>query len=139
MLSKKQILSAKDIKSEVVHVPEWATDGDDAVMVFGLNGNERDEYEASIVEFHGSGKKQTQTMNMQRLRAKLCSMVIRNPDGSRMFDEDEVDILGAKSAPALQRVFEAGQRLSGITEEEVEALAKNFASEENAGSGSASL
>jgi hypothetical protein len=34
-------------------------------------------------------------------------------------------LLGEKSAAALQRVFEVGQRLSGLSDDDVEELAKN--------------
>lgn len=131
MLNKKAILAAQDIKSEMLHVPEWGGD----VMVYGMTGSQRDEFEASIVEMKGK----TQTMHMQNLRAKLCAMCIRDEDGRRMFDSDEVDELGAKSAQALQRIFDAAQRLSGLATEDVEKLAKNSGSEASGVSGSASL
>lgn len=131
MLSKKDIMAAPDIKSECVSVPEWGGD----VMVYGMSGNERDEYESSIVEVSGSGKTQTQTLRMQRVRAKLCSLTIRDEDGRRMFDDDELDALGGKSSQALQRIFEVAQRLSGLTQEDTEALAKNLESGQAAASG----
>jgi len=130
MLSKKQILAAPDIKSELVHVPEWGGD----VMVYGMTGSQRDEFEGSIVEMKGA----TQTLHMQNIRAKLCSLTIRDEDGRRMFDSDEIDELGAKSAQALQRIFEVAQRLSGLTPADVEGLAKNLKSGGNGDSGSAS-
>jgi hypothetical protein len=131
MLSKKAILAAPDIKSELVHVPEWGGD----VMVFGMTGSQRDEFEASIVEMRG----QSQVLHMQNLRAKLCALTIRDEDGRRMFDSDEVDALGAKSAQALQRIFEVAQRLSSVTPKDMEDLAKNLESGANDASGSASL
>jgi hypothetical protein len=131
ILRKSEILKAPDIKSELVNVPEWGGD----VMVYGMTGSQRDEFESSIVEMKGS----TQTLHMQNIRAKLCSLTIRDEDGRRMFDSDEVDELGAKSAQALQRIFEVAQRLSGLTSADVEGLAKNLESGANAGSGSVSL
>lgn len=131
MLNKKAILSASDIKSELVNVPEWGGD----VMVFGMSGSQRDEFEGSIVEMKGK----SQILHMQNIRAKLCSLCIRDEDGRRMFDNDEVDQLGAKSSQALQRVFEVAQRLSGLTPADVESLAKNLDSGANDASGSASL
>jgi hypothetical protein len=131
MLNKKAILAAKDIKSEVVNVPEWGGD----VLVYGMSGTERDSFEASVVELKGS----SHTMHLQNIRAKLCSICLRDEDGKRMFDSDEVGELGAKSAQALQRIFEVAQRLSGLTPDDVESLAKNLDSGENGAFGSASL
>jgi hypothetical protein len=131
MLNKQAILAASDIKSECVNVPEWGGD----VMVFGMTGRERDEFEGSIVELKG----QNQTLHMQNIRAKLCAISIRDAEGKRMFDPSDVKALGDKSASALQRIFEVAQRLSGLTTDDVESLAKNLESEGNGGSGSASL
>jgi hypothetical protein len=117
MLNKKAIMAAPDIKSELVHVPEWGGD----VMVKGMTGSQRDEFEASMVEMRGT----TQVMHLEGIRAKLCSLTIVDEDGRRMFDSDEIDELGAKSAQALQRIFEVAQRLSGLTNADVEQLAKN--------------
>lgn len=130
MLNKKAILAAPDIKTEEVFVPEW----DGSVMVRGMTGSQRDEFEASIVEMRGT----VQTMHLEGIRAKLCSLTIVDEDGRRMFDSDEVDELGAKSAQALQRIFEVAQRLSGLTPDDVEHLAKNLESGGNGASGSAS-
>jgi hypothetical protein len=44
VLTKEQILSADDIKTETVLVPEWGGD----VIVRGLSGVERDAYEMAV-------------------------------------------------------------------------------------------
>jgi hypothetical protein len=116
-LSKQQIIDAPDIKSEMVSVPEW----DGEVEVKTLSGKERDDFESQIVQLRG---KKTE-VTLDNLRAKLCSLAIIDEKGARMFDEDEVDDLGKKSAPALQRVFIVAQRLAGLTESDVENLVKN--------------
>lgn len=131
MLSKKDILAAQDLKHEEVDVPEWGG----SVMVYGLTGKQRGELEASVVEMKG----QTQVMHIQNLKVLMCSMAIRDESGRRMFDSDEIDDLGAKSAQALERIYNVAQRLSGMAPEEVERLSKNFVSEANGASGSVSL
>lgn len=131
MLSKKDILAVSDIKCEEVEVIEWGG----SVMVYGLTGKQRGELEASVVEMRG----QTQIMHLQNLKVLMCSMAIRDENGARMFDSDEVDELGAKSTQALERVYDVAQRLSGMSTTEVEKLSKNFVGEAvNGGSGSAS-
>jgi hypothetical protein len=131
MLSKKDILAAHDIQKELVHVEPWSGD----VWVYGMTGKERGEYEASIYEMQGK----TQIMHLQNLKIKMCSLCMRDEDGRRMFDEDEIDDLGAKSSQAIEIIFDVAQRLSGLSTAEVENLSKNFVSEENGASGSASL
>ena len=46
MLSRDQILKAKDIKKETVNVPEWGG----KVIVMGMTGKRRDEFEQEIVK-----------------------------------------------------------------------------------------
>lgn len=117
MLNKKQILAVQDIKTEEVFIPEWG----DSVMVRGMTGNQRDEFEASIVEMRGK----SQTVHLEMLRAKMCAMTLIGEDGRPLFDMDEAEELGRKCAPALQRIMEVAQRLSGLKETDLESLSKN--------------
>jgi len=117
MLTRDQILKAKDIPMEKVSVPEWGGE----VMVKGLSGKERDWFELSVFEQKGRNQK----VNMANLRAKLASLSICDEEGNRLFSEDDVEELAKKSAVALQRVFSIAQRLSGLSNEEAEILAKN--------------
>src|SRR5512146_521473 len=114
ILKKSDILAVRDIETETVAVPEWGGE----VLVSGLTGKERDEFEASVVEMRGKSTK----VDMSNIRAKLCAIAIHDEEGKRMWDEDEVDELGKKSARALQRVFEVAQRLSGLSDGDVESL-----------------
>jgi hypothetical protein len=120
ILSKKQILDAPDLKIETVPVPEWGGD----VLVRGLTGEQRDTFEASIV--HLEGKKAA--TDLANIRAKLVSASLVDEKGDLLFDERDVEALGRKSAVALQRIFEVAQRLSGLTQSDVEELAKNSGS-----------
>lgn len=121
ILSKSEILAAVDLPTETVDVPEWGGE----VLVRGLTAAERDAFEQSVVTLNGSGKAASTKMNLSNIRAKLCSLTIVDEDGERLFSDAEVDVLGRKSAQALQRVFDAAQRLSGLSQSDVEELAKN--------------
>lgn len=114
MLTKEQILSADDIVKEIVHVPEWGGD----VMVTTISGAQRDRYEQ---EMAGIGKGKV----VENFRARLLAKCIVGEDGKPMFDHDEVVLLGKKSCKALDRVFEACQRLNGFSDKDVEELEKN--------------
>lgn len=113
MLNKKQILECKDIESEVVNVPEWGGD----VLVQGLTLGEKDEWTFSIM---CDGE-----VSIQGATAALCVVSMRNEDGTRMFDLNDVAALHDKSAAALDRVFQVAQRLSGIGQEDIEETVKN--------------
>jgi len=120
-LTREEILAADDIVSETVAVPEWRRGGTGTVIVRGLMGDERDDFEASCIR--GKGRKTE--VNYRNARAKLAARCMRNPDGSLMFSDDDVVALGKKSAAALNRVYEVAARLSGLTEEDLEELAGN--------------
>ena len=118
VLTRDDILQAKDIKIELVPTPGWGGE----VYVKGLNGAERDKFEGSLIIMRGKDKQ----MNMANIRAKLASMSICDEKGKRLFNENDVQALSQKSASELQRVFAVAQKLSGISDEDVEELAEEL-------------
>ncbi len=127
ILGRDDILKSEDLATETVEVPEWGG----AVIVRALSGSERDAYEAGIF---GSGKKGE--YNLQNIRAKLASRTIVGEDGKRLFSDADIDRLGLKSAAALDRVFSAAQKLSGLTKEDIKELADQLEKGPSDGSGS---
>ena len=117
ILTREKIIEIMDIQRELVSVPEWGGE----VYVRGLNGSERDAFESSIVAMHGKKS----SVDMHNIRAKLAAATICGEDGSLMFSEADVAALGKKSAAALDRIYNAATRLSGISEADVDELAKN--------------
>ncbi len=128
LLTREQILEVQDIQSQIVDVPEWGG----SVKVQGMTGEERDGFEAST--FKGKGK--DIQLNWRNIRAKLVAHSVVNGDGKRVFNDRDVKALGKKSAAALDRVFAVAQELSGITQDDVEELAKNLVSDQSDDSGS---
>lgn len=119
-LTRDEILKADDIQFFDVPVPEWGG----TVRIRGLSGFERDDFEASVIDQRGRKTR----IKLSNLRAKLVALSVVNGNGERLFSEKDVRVLGQKSAAALQRVFEAAQRLSGISDEDVEELTQNLES-----------
>lgn len=118
-LSKAQIIQAVDIKSELVSVPEWGGE----VLVREFSGSDRDAFEASMVKVNEAGER---TADLSNMRAKLVSMcLIDEETGERMFGLDELELLGKKSAAALERVFRVCQRLNGLGNQDVQEAEKN--------------
>jgi len=117
LLSKDAILAADDLEFEIVPVPEWGGQ----VRVKAMTGTERDSFEASMLR--GTGK--NQKISIEDMRAKLCARTIVDNDGKRLFNDGEVAKLGAKSAAALDRVYGVASKLSKISSDDIEELAKN--------------
>ena len=102
---REQILAADDLGSEDVDVPEW---GDGLTLkVRGLNAGEVEEFGRAVNE----GK-------LENLLAKMVAKVVMNGDGERVFTDDDVDALAAKSHVPIQRIFQAAQRVSGLDDDE---------------------
>ena len=116
-LNRADILAAKDIKIELLTVPEWGGD----VYIKTLSGAERDQLEAAIIQFGADGK--PKQLKLEKLRSLLAWLALCDADGNRLFD-DEKDIaaLGKKSAAALDRVASHAQNLAAISETDIAKL-----------------
>ena len=117
LLSKTAILAAQDLQTEDVEVPEWGG----TVRVRSFTGRERDAFEASMVRGEGRDRK----VDLTNMRARLVGLTVIDETGQRLFTDEEVDLLGAKSGAALDRVFAIAQKLNGLSGADVEELSKN--------------
>ena len=120
-LSRADIESANDIRTEIVPVPEWGGD----VAVRQLTGAERDAFEAGLVRSTPDGKREPDLTHMTAKLVAAC--MVDGVTGDRLFTDDDVERLAAKSATALRRVFDAAQKLNGMGAGAVEAVGKNSA------------
>jgi hypothetical protein len=59
-------------------------------------------------------------------------------DGNRVFGDNDIEVLGGKSAAALNRLFAVASRLSGLSGSDVEELTENFGETPGGSSSSAS-
>lgn len=119
-LTRDAILSADDIRIDVVPVPEWGG----IVHIRTLTGLQREEYVESIRKVTGQGRKQSVEIVLQRSGAKLAAQTICDETGKLLFSKADIPALAAKSAKALQRVIDAAAKLNGI-DDEAEENAKN--------------
>jgi len=120
LLSRDEIFAVDDLKTEEVEVPEWGG----SVLVRGLTGAERDEFEATTVKVDKSGKR---VPDLENFRARLVALCTIDDKGQRLFkSRAEITALGNKSVSALQRVFDCAQRLNAMTEAKVEEIAEDF-------------
>lgn len=131
MSSLKGKLLALRVPVETITLPEL---GGDVVHVYGLSGVERDAFESSMTVQRGK-KRET---NLANIRARFVVLVARDADGRRIFDDADVQQVGNLPASVLDRIFDLGRKLSGMTEADVEELGKGLESAPPASSLSAS-
>ncbi len=129
VLSREAILAASDIETEEVHIPEWKG----SVFVRGLTAGQRDKWENLSVTVKGKSREVT----TNHLRARLAVMATVDGDGKLLFGESDIPQLGRKSSRAIDRIYDVAARLSGISDDDLEDIAKNFASDQDDDSSSA--
>ena len=115
---EKAVFGLNDITSEEVQVPEWKT----SVWVRSMTLDERDAWEASIVETNKGGETK---QNHKDFYSKLIVKTAVDEQGNRLFEDTDIPRLQKKSARAMGRIFKAAQRLNGIGQDATEALEKN--------------
>ena len=116
ILSKDEILSANDIYTELIEVPEWGG----SVYVKTFTGAERDRLEAHVMRFGVNGK--PASANLENMRALVASLGICDESGNTIFTAKDIPALARKSAAALDRVVAKIQSLAGMTPADVESL-----------------
>ena len=114
MLTKTQILKAKDIVTETVNVPEWGGD----VIVTTLSSKVRDLWEQSMLD-------SDRNVDLSNAKAKLCARAIVDEKGERIFNDNDIEALGKKSASVLSRIYAVASRLNGLSPDDIEELVKN--------------
>lgn len=115
-LKRGQILGADDLHQEEVFIPEWGG----TVIVRTLTGIERDSFEAEVVEVT-----QAKFGAKRNIRARLVARCCVDNEGNRLFQDEDIPLLGKKSNAALDRVFDVATRLNAITKSDVEELQRD--------------
>ena len=131
ILGRDAILNADDLTTETVEVVQWGG----SVIVKGLTGVERDDWEASRIDHKAKVKAgQSRPQNLVNYRASLVARTIVDESGKLLFSDKDIVALGKKSAAALVKVFDAALKLSGLTDDDAEELAEDLDEGDSLGS-----
>jgi hypothetical protein len=113
-LTRDQILEAKDLKTVKVKVPEWANGSADCeVIISMMTGTARDAWEQALLNENREVRKENH-------RSRLLVFCMVDEAGNRIFSDEDVEALGRKSAPALERCVQAARILNLLSEAELE-------------------
>lgn len=105
MSLRDRILSASDLTSELVDIPEW----DVTVEVRGMSAADRTALMDKAAEANGN-------VNTSLLFPSLVISCTFDPEtGERVFDEADRAALGEKNGLAVERVVQTAMRLSGMS------------------------
>lgn len=133
-ITRDDIINSEDRQTEDVLVPEWGG----LLTVRSLSGIERDQWEAGKVHWERTKQDglRVQRLDFGNVTAQLVALTVINEDGTNMFSTSDVLILGQKSAAALDRVAKVAQRLSGLSDKDVEEMKEELGKDQSAASGS---
>lgn len=107
-----------DIVTEEVFVPEW----NDSVLIRAMSGAERDAFEMAN---RRKGK-----LDLRNYRAKFLVRCIVNENGTKILTDAQAVDLGKRSSAVVDRLFTVASKLSGMDDDETEAVEGNSEEEE---------
>lgn len=128
--TREAILGAPALPTEDVDVPEWGV----SVTVRALSGTARDKYEADLVRLGPAGN--IVGYNLEGRRARMLALAVVGPDGKPLFKASDILSLGDQNADAIDRVVSVALRISGMSDDTVEALSAGLKAVPPATSGS---
>lgn len=117
-LTAEEIFAIDDLPIETVVVPEW---NDATIRLRTMTGFERDEFEAQIQRQRTGNKR----IDLRGLKIRMIRLTAIKADGAPLFATTDEQDLNKKSSRALERLFKATSKLSGLSEDDVEELAGN--------------
>lgn len=128
------IRSALVLPREEVEVTAW----EGYVVLQGLSGRERDDFEASTIEYVKKKRgRQEPVPKVENVRARLVVRCVIDKDtGRRLLSDTDAEWLGDGPASVLQQLFEVASRLSGMSDDDLEDLTQGLGTAPNGASGS---
>lgn len=109
ILSKDQILGAKDFSVVEVEVPEWGG----TVCLRPMSGVAYARVGGIARATEGDEDKQVDKLMMHVLVNSIC-----DADGNLLFTPKDIEALGTKTWDALERLFDKALEISGLSVED---------------------
>lgn len=118
-VGKTQILEAQDLKFEDVAVPEWGG----MVRVAGLNAKEASVFSSKLVSVDSKGG--IKELKMDNFMAELLVHTLVDEQFKPLFNEDDIEALGKKSAAIMKQLSDIAMKLSGLSDQSLKEATKN--------------
>lgn len=127
MLTREALLAAAtaaatEVPLEPVHI-DLPVFRDEKLFMKGMSGAQRDKWESALIV--GRGKKRR--VDTANVRAKLVVQTLVWENGERVFMDSDADTVGGWPVRVLNPLYEVAQRLSGVSDEDVDELEKSSA------------
>ena len=119
LLTKDAILTAADLKTKEIDVPEWGG----KVRVSQISAADRLALQMMVLD--EKGKPRTPIEITRMMTVGLLTFAIVDDQGNRLFTQDDIEALGKKCSAAIDKVFEVADDLNGISAEMAGKIRKN--------------
>lgn len=116
-ISREQLLRPVPVEKEKVFIPEL----DDHVWVKGMTAAGRSKFERQFQTSTGKSNKRKVAEIRERMVVACCC----TEDGTQLFAEDDIEVIGKQPIAMIERIVNVAQRLCGMSNEDVELMAKN--------------
>ena len=116
-LSREAFL--RPAKVNVVEVPVPELGG--SVYVKGMTAKDRSRFETQFQL--SSGK--SNTRKLKEIRERLVIACLCDEEGVLLLQDSDVDAVGSQPAAVVERIVDAAQKVCGMSNNDVEDLAKN--------------
>jgi hypothetical protein len=118
-LTREQILSADDIRTEWVPVPEWGEDAE--LLVSGWTARTRDRFDTALSQALSNGEKD------RDVRGIFIALSVVDPDTREpLFEVEDIEALTKKSSLPINRLFNIASGLNPLSDTVIENAAKNL-------------
>ena len=104
---------------EIVEVPVPEMGG--SVYVRGMTARDRSRFETQFQLSSGKSSKK----RMQEIRERLVVACVCDANGELLLTEADIEAVGKQPAPVIERIVEAAQAVCGMSNRDVEDIAKN--------------
>ena len=92
-----------------------------SVYVRGMTARERSRFETQFQLSSGKSSKK----RMQEIRERLVVACVCDANGELLLTEADIEAVGKQPAPVIERIVEAAQAVCGMSNRDVEDIAKN--------------
>lgn len=117
LLTRDQILDAKDLATEIISIPEWCGD----VIVTELPSSDA----ATLHEFIHTGDDDERVIDNEYLMAKLAARCLVDDQGNRLFRDDDYRLLARKHPRAVAVIGAAALKLNVLSSKAHDDAVKN--------------
>ena len=123
------------LKKQILRIERVSLGKGDFVYVREMTGQGRDKFEQSLITFKEKGNTETMIRTLDDFRAKLAVNTVCDAKGDLLFkSNDYLQLSKNVSAARLEKIVNVAQRLSQISEQDVEDMVKNSKDAQNADS-----